>query len=173
MINVQAINTAGNGPKSENYRTRTLRAAPIEAPQDVRVSVVDDQSVRIKWRGVFTTIIEEPLEGYIVRYWERGQDLRVGTNLDAGKAIEFVLSGLKPNIQYQLRVFGVSRGGDGLQSSPTTEFILGSGCLVQQDSPDKEYIYYCGCSIARSSPIIIYILSALLYFVINNKNWCL
>ena len=26
MINVQALNTAGNGPKSENYRTRTLRA---------------------------------------------------------------------------------------------------------------------------------------------------
>jgi len=26
MINVQAINTAGNGPKSENYRTKTLRA---------------------------------------------------------------------------------------------------------------------------------------------------
>ena len=26
QINVQAINTAGNGPKSENYRTRTLRA---------------------------------------------------------------------------------------------------------------------------------------------------
>lgn len=29
MINVQAINTAGNGPKSENYRTRTLRAGKL------------------------------------------------------------------------------------------------------------------------------------------------
>jgi len=173
MINVQAINTAGNGPKSENYRTRTLRAAPIEAPQDVRVSVVDDQSVLIRWRGVFTTIIEEPLEGYIVRYWERGQDLRVGINLDAGKSIQYVLSGLKPNIQYQLRVFGVSRGGDGLQSSPTTEFILGSGCIVQQDSPDKEYIYYCSnCSRLTSLPVVISILSALIC-ALCSKKWCL
>jgi len=29
MMNVQAINTAGNGPKSENYRTRTLRAGNL------------------------------------------------------------------------------------------------------------------------------------------------
>jgi len=168
MINVQAINTAGNGPKSENYRTRTLRAAPLEAPQDVRVAIADHQSVLIKWRGVFTTIIEEPLEGYIVRYWERGQDLRVGINLDAGKAIEFVLGGLKPNIQYELRVFGVSRGGDGLQSSPTTEFILGSGCLVQQDSPDKEYIYYCSeCSVTKSSYLLPPIL-VVVYYITNS-----
>jgi hypothetical protein len=26
VVNVQAINSAGNGPKSEIYRTRTLRA---------------------------------------------------------------------------------------------------------------------------------------------------
>jgi len=38
----------------------------MEAPQDVRVSVVDYQSVLIQWRGVFTTINEEPLEGYTV-----------------------------------------------------------------------------------------------------------
>jgi hypothetical protein len=158
MINVQTINTAGNGPKSENYRTRTLRAAPIEAPQDVRVSVVDEQSVLIQWRGVFTTIIEEPLEGYIVRYWERGQNLMVATNLDAGKAIRFVLSGLKQNIQYELRVFGVSRGGDGLQSSPTTEFILGAGCMVTQDSPDKEYIYKCKSCKMGASSVLVFIL---------------
>ena len=30
MINVQAVNTAGNGPKSETYRTRTLRAGELK-----------------------------------------------------------------------------------------------------------------------------------------------
>jgi len=39
----------------------------MEAPQDVRVSFVDYQSVLLEWRGVYTTINEEPLEGYIVR----------------------------------------------------------------------------------------------------------
>jgi len=61
-----------------------------------------------------------------VRYWERGQNLRVATNIDAGKAIQFQLSGLLQNIQYEMRIFGYSRGGDGLQSSPTMEFILGT-----------------------------------------------
>jgi len=41
-------------------------SAPMEAPQDVRVSFVDYQSVLLEWRGVYTTINEEPLEGYIV-----------------------------------------------------------------------------------------------------------
>jgi len=169
MINVQAINTAGNGPKSENYRTRTLRHAPIEAPQDVRVSPIDSQSVLVRWRGVYTTIIEEPLEGYIVRYWERGQDLRVGINLDAGKAIQFVVSGLMQNIQYELRVFGVSRGGDGLQSSPTTEFILGTGCVVQQDSPDKDYVYLCSRSSLTKASLRIALIVQLLLIVLNAR----
>jgi len=38
----------------------------MEAPQDVIVSFVDYQSVLLSWRGVYTTIREEPLEGYIV-----------------------------------------------------------------------------------------------------------
>ena len=38
----------------------------MEAPQDVIVSFVDYQSVLLEWRGVYTTISEEPLEGYIV-----------------------------------------------------------------------------------------------------------
>jgi hypothetical protein len=146
MINIQPINTAGNGPKSENYRTRTLRAAPMEAPQDVRVSFVDYNSVLLQWRGVYTTILEEPLEGYTVRYWLRGENIYVATNLDAGKAIRYVLSGLKQQVMYEVRIFGYSRGGDGLQSSPTLEFVLGANCDISEDSPEKEYIYTCrGC----------------------------
>jgi receptor-type tyrosine-protein phosphatase gamma len=156
MINVQAINTAGNGPKSEDYRTRTLRAAPMEAPQDVRVSFVDYQSVLLQWRGVYTTILEEPLEGYTVRHWLRGENIYVATNVDAGKAIRFVLSGLKQQVMYEVRVFGYSRGGDGLQSSPTLEFVLGSNCDIVEDSPDKQYIYQCqGCRMKVSVVLLL------------------
>jgi len=164
MINVQAINTAGNGPKSENYRTRTLRAAPIEAPQDVRVSVIDYQSVLLQWRGVYTTIIEEPLEGYTVRYWLRGENIYVARNIDAGKSIRFVLGGLKQQTMYVLRVFGYSRGGDGLQSSPEIEFVLGSDCAITEDSPDKEYVYTCrGCRMKFASYILL--VSAVVWIV--------
>lgn len=140
MINLQAVNTAGNGPKSEDYRTKTLRAAPMEAPQQVSVSIVDDSSVELHWRGVYTTIEEEPLEGYIVRYWRRGENIYVATNEDAGKEVRYTIKGLEEYVQYQCRVYGYSRGGDGLQSSPTLEFIIGDEKQIIRDSPDKRYI---------------------------------
>jgi len=49
----------------------------------------------------------------------------VAENIDVGKAIRYVLSGLQQQVMYQVRVYGYSRGGDGLQSSPTLEFVLG------------------------------------------------
>ena len=36
-----------------------------------------------------------------------------------------MITGLEMNTLYDLRVFGYSRGGDGLQSSPGIEFVLG------------------------------------------------
>ena len=44
--------------------------APMEAPQDVRVYANDYQSVLLKYRGVYTSIEEEPLEGYTVGAYE-------------------------------------------------------------------------------------------------------
>jgi len=60
-----------------------------------------------------------------VRWWLRGENIYVAHNIDVGKAIRYVLSDLKQQVMYEVRVFGYSRGGDGLQSSPTLEFVLG------------------------------------------------
>lgn len=160
-VNVQVLNSGLNlGPKSEIYPVRTLRAAPIEAPQDVIVSFVDYESVLLSWRGVYTTIREEPLEGYIVRWWLRGENIYVAHNIDVGKAIRYVLTGLKQQVMYQVRVFGYSRGGDGLQSHPTLEFVLGSNCDIAEDSPEKEYIYMCRGS-ALSVSVLLLILGCI------------
>ena len=60
-----------------------------------------------------------------MRWWLRGENIYVAHNIDVGKAIRYVLSGLKQQVMYEVRVFGYSRGGDGLQSHPTLEFVLG------------------------------------------------
>ena len=60
-----------------------------------------------------------------VRWWLRGENIYVAHNIDVGKAIRYVLDGLKQQVMYEIRVFGYSRGGDGLQSSPVLEFVLG------------------------------------------------
>ena len=65
------------------------------------------------------------LGDYQVRWWLRGENIYVAHNIDVGKAIRYVLSGLKQQVMYEVRVFGYSRGGDGLQSHPTLEFVLG------------------------------------------------
>ena len=64
-------------------------------------------------------------ELFQVRYWRRGENIYVAKNIDVGKQIRYVLRGLEQYTQYELRVYGYSRGGDGLQSSPTLEFIIG------------------------------------------------
>jgi len=60
-----------------------------------------------------------------VRWWLRGENIYVAHNIDVGKEIRYVLGNLKQQVMYEVRVFGYSRGGDGLQSSPTLEFVLG------------------------------------------------
>jgi hypothetical protein len=50
----------------------------------------------------------------------------VATDIDAGKTTHIILGGFQLNTVYDLRVFGYSRGGWGLQSSPTLEFVLGA-----------------------------------------------
>lgn len=60
-----------------------------------------------------------------VRWWLRGENIYVAHNIDVGKANRYVLDELKQQVMYEIRVYGYSRGGDGLQSSPTLEFVLG------------------------------------------------
>ena len=51
------------------YRSNTCNvfAAPINMPVEVRVERVDGHTIHAVWRGVSTTSVEEPLEGYKVR----------------------------------------------------------------------------------------------------------
>ena len=53
--------------------------------------------------------------------------MHVAEDYDALKDTQVQISGFEQGIIYNLRVFGYSRGGEGLKSSPTVEFILG-GC---------------------------------------------
>ncbi len=49
----------------------------------------------------------------------------MSTDVDAEKKSYKKVTGLEQNVLYNLRVFGYSRGGEGLASSPSIQFILG------------------------------------------------
>ena len=88
-------------------------------------------------------IEEEPLEGYMVRIWRVGENVYVAKEYDAWKKTTLVIEELETDTLYNLRVYGYSRGGQGLMSSPGVQFVLGSNCYVKEDIPNKDYIFKC------------------------------
>ncbi|KAL5013277.1 hypothetical protein ScPMuIL_007547 [Solemya velum] len=129
-VNVQVYNTAGNGPKSEDFHQETYRKPPQLYPTEVYVYSHGPDSVLVKFRGVSTQVMEEPLMGYMIRYYRSTQNIREAENLDVDKANEGVIYGIKKGVIYKLRVLGYSRGGDGKLSSPATLFTLAGGSVM-------------------------------------------
>ncbi|XP_064632157.1 contactin-like isoform X2 [Lineus longissimus] len=127
-LNVMVFNNAGNGPKSAMRYERTWRNAPQDPPRNVKVKYLTDKSISVHWRGVSISNKEEPLEGYIVRYWPAGESMVNAIDHYAGKVVDSVLTNLEPApTRYYLRVLGYSRGGFGKMSSPILQLQIGPG----------------------------------------------
>ena len=60
-----------------------------------------------------------------VRYWRASESYYQAYDIDANRMNHMQVSGLQPNVLYNLRVLGYSLGGEGLASSPIIQFILG------------------------------------------------
>ncbi|CAH1783082.1 unnamed protein product [Owenia fusiformis] len=132
--NVQVFNSAGYGPKSANFKQRTLRKAPVEYPEEVNFAVLNNTALKVWWRGVMTDQTQEPVEGYKMKYWRDSQHVRSALEVDAGRHVEGILANLSPGIRYNLRVSAYSRGGDGAMSGPTITFFM-SGSSKLHHSP--------------------------------------
>ncbi|XP_078309461.1 contactin-like [Crassostrea virginica] len=133
-VSVQVFNDAGNGQKSEKYPQETFRRAPHMYPTQVKVHSYSSDSVKVTFRGVATTAEEEPLQGYKIRVWETSDNLRKAYDIDVGRAVSGIVTGIKRHSVYKMRVLGYSRGGDGTMSSPPTMFTLGGYILYDSSS---------------------------------------
>ena len=60
-----------------------------------------------------------------MRIWREGEEIKVAKDYDAGKRTNLYIDDLNPDILYNLRVLGYSRGGDGTMSSPALNFMTG------------------------------------------------
>ncbi|CAG5132278.1 unnamed protein product, partial [Candidula unifasciata] len=63
-LNLQFLNHAGMGPKTDNYYIGMNFAPPSRYPEYVTVMSHGNDSVRLLWRGVSTIWGEEPVIGY-------------------------------------------------------------------------------------------------------------
>ncbi|KAL8610221.1 hypothetical protein ACOMHN_038916 [Nucella lapillus] len=127
IVNIQAITSAGYGPKSEDYPQETANFAPALFPTEVHVYSVEGIGVRVNFRGISTKVAEEPLMGYMIQYWPSGENIRRARNMDVGRDNFGTITNLTESILYQLRIFGYSRGGQGERSSPSVYFTVGEG----------------------------------------------
>jgi hypothetical protein len=81
----------------------------------------------VTWRYVAPTVLEEPLTGYMVRYWESDKDVSQAndTVVYIGNRLETTINDLTPGKTYYLRVLAFSQGGEGKMSSPAWQFQMG------------------------------------------------
>ncbi|XP_050730835.1 contactin-like isoform X1 [Eriocheir sinensis] len=132
-VRVMAYNQAGSGPESERFLERTWRHPPLMPPNAVRVYPIDPSTIRVTWRGVTPTPMEEPLIGYKVKVWEADQDFTTANDslVFIGSPLETYITDLAPGKSYMLRVLAYSRGGDGKKSSPPWRFQMGDTDLLR------------------------------------------
>jgi len=126
-VRVMAYNSAGPGPESERFLERTFKLRPQKPPTAVQVFGINPSTIRVTWRYVAPTVLEEPLTGYKVRYWESDKDISVANNtiVYIGNRLETVIEDLTPGKTYYLRVLAFSQGGEGKMSSPSWQFQMG------------------------------------------------
>lgn len=135
-VNAMVFNSAGNGPKSDDFNCQTLKNAPLEPPTYVKIFNLDNDSIKVTWRGVVVdTILEEPVWGYKVRIWDASMHMKEARDfLSKGSETEMDIHMLKKDVQYNLRVLAFSQGGDGRQSSPILRFVMVNGRVTAESS---------------------------------------
>ncbi|XP_012936437.1 contactin [Aplysia californica] len=123
-VNLQFMNRAGLGSKTDNYYLGMNDAAPGRYPEYVTIMSHGEESVRVMFRGVSTIFGEDPLQGYKAWWWDMREDIRSAKVADFGKSMTGVIHGVEKDTIYKLRVLPYSNGGDGKKSSDVY-FTLG------------------------------------------------
>ncbi|XP_021356952.1 contactin-like isoform X1 [Mizuhopecten yessoensis] len=164
-FNVQVFNTAGNGQKSEKYPQETDRYRPMRYPTEVHVHSHSTESAKVTFRGISTQVEEEPLRGYMIKYWETSDDIRQAKTLDVEKANAGIIYGLKKGIVYKLRVLGYSQGGEGKMSSPATLFTMAGGSIPYDPTSTDIMAAASSLSVSTTITVICTIASLVLFLI--------
>ncbi|THD29133.1 Contactin/TAG-1 cell adhesion molecule [Fasciola hepatica] len=159
-IAVQIFNSAGDGPESSFTEQTTFKISPQDFPTMVTLNATDQPStIRVSWVGIQARPNEESVEGYRIRFWPAGSQFKqTFTDVDVGLKTYGFVTGLEPDMRYNLRVYGYSRGGVGKMSSPVNQFqiIPKNKCVpgATWDGPDFRYNFICKGCLARAQLLV-------------------
>uniref|UniRef100_A0A5K3FD51 Contactin n=2 Tax=Mesocestoides corti TaxID=53468 RepID=A0A5K3FD51_MESCO len=167
-VAVQAFNTAGDSPPSGFAEQTTYKLWPQSFPTMVQLnSTRYPRTVRVSWIGVQTTLNEEAVLGYRIRYWLVGANYKEAhTDVDVRMRTYGYIQNLEINKRYNLRVYAYSRAGVGKMSSPIVQFqmIPRDQCVpgASWEGPDIHYNLVCSALKMHSSPLTVFLIIVLL-----------
>ncbi|CAL1534452.1 unnamed protein product [Lymnaea stagnalis] len=151
-VNVQVFTSAGMGTLSEDHYGKTFNYPPKFYPKYVHVTSYPGNAVFVVWKGISTSLNEEPLIGYKIRWWPSTEDIRTANiTVIPRKQTRTVIHGIGSGTVYSIRVMGYSNAGDGI-NSPTTYFTL-EGQVIY--NPETSEILNSANTIVVNGVIII------------------
>ncbi|TRY87491.1 hypothetical protein DNTS_035314, partial [Danionella cerebrum] len=119
QLQIQAFNSIGSGPWSENVKGRTRESVPSGAPENVTAEAMSSSRILVTWGPVPEHEQNGNILGYKVLYKEKSSDSEPQVNVVKGNLTQSVLlRNLRKYVQYEIQVLAFTRIGDGQLSSP-------------------------------------------------------
>ena len=126
---VQGFNKIGQGPMSDEVLVHTAEGAPTMPPEDIVMTTLDSQSIKVTWASPPLASANGVIKGYKVIYgpstvWYDPSTRETKISTDTRTE----LSGLKKYTNYTVTVLAFTNGGDGVKTQVFT-------AVTEQDIP--------------------------------------
>ncbi|XP_029105293.1 Down syndrome cell adhesion molecule homolog [Scleropages formosus] len=114
---VQAGNSAGTGPSSQEVVATTLEDVPSRPPENVQATATSPESISLSWQTPPKDALNGVLQGFRVIYWANLPDGELGEirNVTTQQP-SLELDGLEKYTNYSVQVLAFTRAGDGVLS---------------------------------------------------------
>ena len=126
---VQAFNKIGQGPMSDEVLVHTAEGAPTMPPEDISMTTLNSQSIKVTWASPPLTSTNGVIKGYKVIYGPSGTWYDPSTwDTKISMDTKTELTGLKKYTNYTVTVLAFTNGGDGVKTPMYT-------AITEQDIP--------------------------------------
>ncbi|XP_076367083.1 cell adhesion molecule Dscam1-like isoform X2 [Tachypleus tridentatus] len=127
-ILVQAYNSMGAGPRSDEVVVQTLEDIPSEPPQNLQCSPMTSETLLVKWEAPPLDSIHGKLQGYTILYRPVEEKPATGYEERTVTREEAKLTHLQKFTNYSIAVMAYTQKGSGVKSNPIF-------CRTQEDAP--------------------------------------